>query len=126
MELTRLQRATIIYDAGLKKVAITPPPEGQKFPIGSFVFINKDLGESMRHFENNRYAMVQYTYAHAYGGAECQSKSYSLLIRYNHKEWGSVAWYSEDQLTLVEDSLKIKELQEEVAARDGIEPSPGD
>ena len=91
----RERRACRVYEAGLKKVAATPEPGGQKFLNGSRVRIAADLGPSMRHFKSDANATVQYTYAHAYGGGNV--KSYSLDI----DGYGSCAWYKEHQLTAI-------------------------
>lgn len=92
---TRAAQAQGVYQAGMKKVAETPEPEGQKFPCGSRVRIADDLGPSMRHFESGVDATVEYVYAHAYGGSDV--KSYCLNI----DGCGSVAWYYEHQLTAI-------------------------
>ena len=94
---TRRADAAAMYQQGLENVKNNPEPEGQKFPVGSRVKINKDLGASMSHFKSDVTATVEYTYAHAYGGHDV--KSYSLYI----DDHGSVAWYREDQLTLIEE-----------------------
>jgi hypothetical protein len=93
---TRLAHANCDYRAGLKKVATTPEPDGQKFPCGSRVRIVDDLGSAMSHFHSGVEATVEYVYAHAYGGSDV--KSYSLNIDGR----GSCAWYHEHQLTAIE------------------------
>ena len=94
--IERLSDATGRYNQGLGNVANNPEPEGQKFPVGSRVHIAKDLGNSMSHFNSDCDATVEYVYAHAFGGSDV--KSYSLII----DDYGSVAWYHEWQLTLIE------------------------
>lgn len=85
------------YAEGMNQVATTPEPEGQKYPVGSRVQIASDLGPSMEHFPGaGKFATVEYTYAHAYGGSSVQS--YSLNIDGE----GSSAWYQESQLTLTQ------------------------
>ena len=85
------------YQEGLDRVATTPMPEEQKFPIGARVKIADDLGPQMSHFPGKgKSATVEYAYAHAYGGS---AKSYSLNIDGE----GSAAWYEESQLTLIEE-----------------------
>ena len=91
---TRLAQAQGIHAAGLKKVATTPEPDGQKFPNGSRVRIGK-MPPYMSHFQGDCDATVLYTYAHAYGG--CDVKSYCLDID-GH---GEVSWYEEWQLTAI-------------------------
>lgn len=86
------------YEDGLKRVATTPQPKEQKFPIGARVKIADDLGPTMSHFAKGLTATVQYTYAHAYGGDNVES--YSL----NVDGLGSRAWYYESQLTLIEEN----------------------
>ena len=81
---------------GELRTKLTKEPEGQKFPVGSRVFIAEDLGDSMSHFPKGKEAIVEYTYAHAFGGSNV--KSYSL----NVDGEGSHAWYYEEQLTLLE------------------------
>ena len=93
---TRAAQAHGIHQQGLKKVASTPDPDGQKFPSGSRVRIADDLGAGMGHFKSGADATVQYTYAHAYGGDDV--KSYSLSI----DDYGSSAWYYEHQLTQID------------------------
>lgn len=87
------------------RLATLPPPPGQKFLPGTFVWIAKDLGPMMRHFYADRPARVEYTYAHAFWGDNIDS--YSLLVRYDDGHWSSVAWYQENQLTEVTDPEKI-------------------
>lgn len=115
----RLADAKAIHKAGLERVATLPPPEGQKFLPGAFVWIAKDLGGSMSHFQKDRPARVQYTYAHAYpwGTEERQQKEYSLLVRYDDGSWSSVAWYYESQLTEITDQVLIEKFKSEIAAQ---------
>ena len=47
---TRLKQAKSYYAAGLERVKTTPEPKGQKFPIGTRVMIDDDLGPTMSHF----------------------------------------------------------------------------
>jgi len=91
----RLTSATGVYKQGLLNVKNNPEPKGQKFPVGSRVYIQKNLGSSMSHFRSGCKATVEYTYAHAYGGNNITS--YSLIID-GH---GSTAWYEEHQLNLI-------------------------
>jgi len=84
------------HEEGMEKVATTPIPEGQKFPIGTRVKIAEDLGPYMSHFTGKGcLATVQYTYAHAYGGNNVTDYSLNIDGR------GSSAWYPEDKLTEV-------------------------
>ncbi len=100
------------YKNALKRVAETPAPLNQKFPIGSFVQIAKDLGEHMTHFTNDTAAQVQHTYQHAFGHGSVTS--YSLLVRMPGKGWYSSAWYYEHQLTLIEDPELIEKYKKEI------------
>ena len=86
----------VTYEQGLENVKSLPEPDGQKFPVGSRVYIQKDLGSAMSHFRSGCWATVEYTYAHAYGGNDINS--YSLII----DDHGSSAWYEEYQLHLEE------------------------
>ncbi len=91
---TRLKQAKSYYAAGLERVKTTPEPAGQKFPIGTRVMIDDDLGPTMNHFPAGVEATVEYVYSHAYGGTDV--KSYSLSINGQ-----SSAWYHEHQLTAI-------------------------
>ena len=108
------KRARAIYDQGLRNVAQNSIPDGQKFLPGTFVWVAKDLGESMSHFLKDRPARVQYTYAHAFGGSNIYS--YSLLIRYDSGKWSSVAWYKENQITEINDLNLIDAYLKEIEA----------
>lgn len=96
----RLKDATSIYEQGIWNVKNTPEPKGQKFPVGSRVYIQKDLGPSMSHFTSDCYATVEYVYCHAFPHNGMDVESYSLDID-GH---GSSAWYEENQLTAVEEN----------------------
>ena len=85
------------YQEGLDRVATTPQPKEQKFPIGSRVRIADNLGKFMSHFYKGVDATVEYTYKHAYEHGS--AKRYSLNI----DGIGSTAWYEEHQLTLIEE-----------------------
>ncbi len=88
----KFAKTSSIYEAGLEQVRNTPEPVNQKFPIGTKVYVKKDLGPHMSHFTSDCFAIVEYTYAHAYGGTDVDS--YSLNIDGE----GSSAWYNENQL----------------------------
>lgn len=91
----RFTEAKGIYELGLQNVLNKPEPKGQKFPVGSRVHINKDLGPMMSHFKSDCNATVKYVYAHAYGGNNVTA--YNLDI----DNYGSVAWYNESELTAI-------------------------
>lgn len=107
----RLADAQGEYARGLRNVKNDPTPEGQKFPVGAFVKVAKDLGPTMSHFTNDVYAKIEYTYAHAYGGSNIDS--YSLILQYDEGNWSSSAWYHEHQLTLVTDKKILKKLEKD-------------
>ena len=94
-----LEGARGTYRSGLRNVESDPEPRGQKFPIGSRVYIQQDLGPCMSHFTSGCSATVKYTYAHAYGGEDILS--YCLDVD-GH---GEISWYKEHQLTLLEGEL---------------------
>ena len=85
----RLAQAKEYHAQGLNRVATTPAPSNQKYPIGTRVRINRKA----RHFFNNKKASILYTYAHAYGGND--TKNYCIDI----DGFGQVSWYGEDELT---------------------------
>lgn len=111
----RLACANGVYAEGLRRVATTPVPKGQKFKPGTFVQIASDLGPCMSHFEKDRPAMVEHTYKHAYGGDGV--KEYSLLVRYDDGTWSSVAWYEENQLTKITNKAKLKQYRKEIGSK---------
>lgn len=84
----------------------------QKFPRGSFVKVSNTMPSYMSHFEKGFIGVVEYTYAQRYGGSDIDS--YSLIVLNNKgKPINSIAWYEEDQLTLVDsDTTKGKEIIE--------------
>jgi len=99
----RLNQAKGIHAAGLQRVKDTPEPKGQKYKNGVIVRIKDDLGESMSHFKSGVFAVVEHTYAHAFGGGGQNEQQYSLLVRYKPGEWISTAWYYDFQLEPVSD-----------------------
>jgi hypothetical protein len=92
----REKQAKAYYALGLERVKNSPEPEGQKFPCGSRVRVSNTLAPNKSHFHAGVNATVEYTYAHAYGGSN--TKDYKLNI----DGIGSVAWYQEEELTLIE------------------------
>ncbi len=87
--MSREKDAQAYYQQSLIKVKETPEPLGQKFHIGERVWISRELPSYMCHFPKGKWAIVQYTYAHAYGGDNV--KDYSLDI----EGYRSSAWYDE-------------------------------
>lgn len=69
----------------------------QKYLRGHRVFITKDLPKFMSHFERGCEAIVDHSYSDQYGGDDVESFALLLLEPYLYR----VAWYKEDQLTLV-------------------------
>ena len=114
---TRQQDAKSYVEQSILKLKKTKEPAGQKYPIGSFVWIG-EMPPYMFHFEANRAARVEFTYGHAFGGNDVDS--YSLLVRLDSGEWTSISWYQEYQLTLIEDANKIKNFEAEIAAQEKI------
>ncbi len=73
----------------------------QKFQTGDVVFIAKDLGPSMVHFESGQEATVVSSYYDQYGGDPVDDgKDYTLKLA----DGSHVSWYLEHQLTLVGNS----------------------
>lgn len=70
----------------------------QKFFKGDLVQIG-EMPKYMAHFQGNCEAIVSYTYAEKYGGGARNERQYSVYILPNR---GEVAWYDEEQLTLIE------------------------
>lgn len=92
----------------------------QKFHQGDLVFIKEDLGPYMSHFESGCRAIVQYSYNDRYGDKD-KSKEFKNESDISYSLWlegrGSVAWYHQDQLILIEagrgDLLERWEKEEE-------------
>ena len=91
----RFSQAKSFYDQAMEKVKNDPEPKGQQFPNGSRVYIIKDLGISMSHFESDVGATVVHTYAHAFGGDDVTS--YCLDV----DGYGEISWYKECQLIAI-------------------------
>ena len=73
----------------------------QKFFKGDLVQVG-EMPLSMRHFTGNCRAVVLYTYTEQYGRSGSNpDKDYSLFIL-KEGDQREVAWYHEDQLTLIE------------------------
>ena len=72
----------------------------QKFFAGDLVYVAKDLGPSMEHFESGQRAIVLYSYADKYDSVSCgNTKDFGLYLIDSKR---TVAWYHEHQLTLIE------------------------
>ena len=77
----------------------------QKFPRGTFVQITKDLPTYMRHFEKDFVGVIEYSYKQEYGYGS--TKSYSIVqLDKKGSPINTIAWYEEDQLTLVSSDVK--------------------
>lgn len=116
----RYARAQETFKQGKERVETSPPPDGQKFAPGTFVWIDKNLGPSMSDFKCGCPARVEYTYSHAYpseaGFGSKNIDSYSLLIRYDESAWRSRSWYYEKQLTEIKDQKLIEQYLAEIAS----------
>lgn len=89
----------------------------QKFKRGEIVKVADKMPPCMEHFETGFIGVVEYTYAQQYGGDDI--KSYSLImLDDNKKPIDSIAWYKENQLTIVsEDTERGEKLIEEFNRR---------
>jgi hypothetical protein len=89
----------------MHQMPIQEDQPGQKFLRGQRVRIDKVMPSCMSHFECNTDAIISYTYAQKFGGNNI--KSYNLmLINENDEPWNMVAWYEENQLTLISEDIK--------------------
>ena len=104
----RLAEAEAYHAASMERVRTTPAPAGQKYPVGSFVKISGNE----RRIGHSKYACVEHTHAHAFGGNDW--KSYSLNIQCDVGDWITVAWFNEEDLTPVTDETVIAELQKDL------------
>jgi hypothetical protein len=96
----------------------------QKFKRGFRVKVADEMPEGMKHFTKDFEGIVEYTYAQKY---ECPDEidDYSLIqLDEEGNPVNSIAWYLENQLTLVSDDveagLKIIEVWRELEKK--IEP----
>jgi len=96
------------YYAAAKELSSRPVGQyhpKQKFKRGSRVHVCKDMPSYMNHFESNFDAIVEYTYAQKYGGKDIDS--YALIVLNDAgTPVNSVAWYEENQLSLLNDDTK--------------------
>jgi len=92
-------------------VELTEETMTQKFKRGSRVHIADEMPPSMRHFQHGIDAIVEYTYAQKakHDRRYSQSgdfKTYSLLLLdAEGKPTGPVAWYEEEQLSLLSEDI---------------------
>lgn len=71
----------------------------QKYFAGDLVYVAKDLGLSMNHFEKDQQAIVLHTYSEKYGQSAQNDKEYCLYLLKSKTE---VSWYEEHQLSFIE------------------------
>lgn len=92
----------------------------QKFKTGNLVRVAEDLGPMMDHFPGEgKEAFIEYSYYEKFGGNQDTMPCYSLLF----KNGRSVAWYDEDQLTLIDEGGEhfLTEIKEKRALKDAEE-----
>jgi hypothetical protein len=71
----------------------------QKYTRGMLVWIAKNLGNSMAHFESGCFAIIHHSYSDMYGGNDADGNaSYSVVFLDDGR---SCSWYDENQLTLI-------------------------
>lgn len=89
----------------------------QKFRKLSFVRVCDVMPPEMAHFEAGIDAIVEGTYSQLYGGSNVED--YALYILKKGKVVDQIAWYREDQLSLlpVQDRDKAEEMIEEFNLR---------
>ncbi len=78
----------------------------QKFKMFSFVHVTKDLSWSMKHFDCDFDAIVGGTYSQIFGGTNINS--YKLYQLKDGEIYQPIAWYYEDQLTLLSEQNREK------------------
>lgn len=85
----------------------------QKFRKLSFVHVCKDMPKQMSHFDSDFDAIIEGTYSQLYGGTDIDS--YSIYMIKDGKVVNCIAWYKENQLTLLkkQDRKKAEEMIEE-------------
>jgi len=82
---------------------VGPDLPNQKFPRGTRVLVAETMPDMMSHFPTDFQAIVDYTYAQKYWGDDIDS--YSLIMLDEKGEpYNSIAWYQENQLTLIDDN----------------------
>jgi hypothetical protein len=80
----------------------------QKFLRGTRIKVDDAMPPSMTHFEKGFIGIVDHTYSQAYGGNDI--KSYCIVqLNKDGQPINKIAWYQEDQLTLISDDLKAGE-----------------
>ena len=71
----------------------------QKFSKYSFVHVGNNMPPEMAHFEKDFDAIVEGTYAQLYWGED--TEDYAVYVLENGVLVNQIAWYSENQLTLL-------------------------
>jgi len=77
----------------------------QKFKRGAKIRVCKEMPPNMSHFDSDFEAIVEYTYNQKYGGGDIDSYSLIMLDE-NGDPINSIAWYEENQLTLIDNDIK--------------------
>jgi len=85
-----------------------PPKDNlfnQKFHRGARVKVCDEMPPDMSHFPSGFEAIVNYTYGQKFWGDD--ANSYCLIVLNDKREpINEIAWYCENQLTLVDDDIK--------------------
>lgn len=77
----------------------------QKYERGQRVKVADEMPPSMSHFERGFEAIIDHSYTDAYGrmGQERRDRMYSVVeLNKSGKPVNQIAWYYEDQLTLLD------------------------
>ena len=77
----------------------------QKFKRGSRVKVCQYMPPHMVHFPSDFEAIVYYTYGQKYGGNDYKQYSLVCLEGSSDRVTNCIAWYDEDQLTLLNDDI---------------------
>jgi hypothetical protein len=85
----------------------------QKFSRLSFVYICKDMPPEMKYFPSDFYGIIDGTYSQIYGGKDISE--YAIYVIKNNKVVDHISWYTEDQITLLNEQDKL--LAEEMIER---------
>lgn len=90
---------------GLNKCKPKKENSKQKFKRGSRVKVCKEMPPEMEHFDSDFEAIVEYTCDQKYNDGDIDSYSLIMLDE-NNNPIDSVAWYEENQLTLINADIK--------------------
>ena len=85
----------------------------QKFPAYSFVHVCKNMPDYMKHFDSNFKGIVVGTYSQLFGGKNI--KDYAIYKIDKGMIVQEIAWYEEDQLSLLgkQDYISAQEMAEQ-------------